>query len=66
MNFNEAVNLLKNAVKESNIKGQKHIDFSLVNVDEITEYEEAMKIVNESVVNNELTRDELLTKLGIK
>lgn len=61
----EAVSLLKKAVKYSNVKGQKHIDLSLVNADDLQLYERAMVTVQTAVSKGELTREQLNLKLGL-
>ena len=44
MDLNEAIELVKNAVKESHIDGQKHVDLSLVDASERPDYEKALLI----------------------
>lgn len=61
----QAIELLKDLVKESHIKGQKHIDFSLANSNELESYKQAMAKVIESVRNEELTDQELKESLGL-
>lgn len=66
MTFEEAIELLKKAVKESNIKNQPHIDLSLVNADDRPSYEKALVIANAEVLKGTLTKTELISKLGLK
>jgi len=61
----EAINLLKNAVKYSCIDNQKHLDFSLVTANKLDDYQRAMVVVNIAVENGELTKDELNNKIGL-
>jgi hypothetical protein len=61
----EAIKLLKQAVKLSNISNQNHVDFSLLTADKIDLFQNAMVVVNMAVENGEMTRDELNSKLGI-
>ena len=42
----KSIELLKDLVKESHIKGQKHIDFSLANATELEKYKQAMATSN--------------------
>jgi hypothetical protein len=63
--FEEALKLLKNAVKYSHLNNQKHLDFSLVNADLLDQYKKAMVIVKTAVAEGELTEIELKQKLGL-
>jgi len=64
-NFELAIEQLKKAVKFSDVKNQKHLDFSLVGALERRDYELAMMAVNKSILKGELTHTELLVKLGL-
>lgn len=63
--FDEAIQLLRNAVKYSTIENQKHIDLSLVNADERLEYQKALMVVQSAVSRGEFTQAEVNEKLGI-
>ncbi|EQC44157.1 hypothetical protein [Bacteriovorax sp. DB6_IX] len=63
--FEEAVKLLRNAVKYSNIKNQKHLDLSLINAKERLEYHKALMVVQSSVKRGELSQADLNEKLGL-
>jgi hypothetical protein len=65
LNTDEAIKILKCAVKNSNLSNQKHVDISLVNVDNIDMFQKAMVVVNMAVLNGEMTKNELNSKLGI-
>lgn len=65
LSFEEAVAILRNAVKTSHLDNQKHIDFSLVNANERDKYQKAMMVVNFAVTKGELTKEELQHKLGL-
>jgi hypothetical protein len=65
MNFDEAVKLLKNAVKFSHIDDQKHIDLTLVDASQRQTYQNALVIVNRKVAVGEMTREELRHTLGL-
>lgn len=65
MNFEEAVKLLKNAVKYSHIDEQKHIDLTLVDASQRPTYQNALVIVNRKVAVGEMTREELRHTLGL-
>lgn len=65
LNTDEAIKLLKSAVKYSNISNQKHVDISLVTADKIDTFQKAMVVVNMAILNGEMTKEELNSKLGI-
>lgn len=65
MTFEQAIDLLKKAVKESNIKNQPHIDLSLANAEDRPSFEKALVIANAEVLKGTLTKAELLSKLGL-
>lgn len=65
MNLNDAIALLKNAVKFSNIEGQKHIDLTLVDAGERGLYEKALAICRASVAQENIGEDELKKALGL-
>lgn len=64
-NFDEAVKMLRNAVKYSNIKNQKHLDLSLVNAKDRVDYQKALMVVQSSVSRGEISQAELNEKLGL-
>ncbi|MAF78256.1 MAG: hypothetical protein CME60_08840 [Halobacteriovoraceae bacterium] len=65
MNFEQAVALLKNAVKYSHIEGQKHIDLTLVDASERPEYQKALALCRAQVAQNLISEEELRDKLGL-
>lgn len=65
LSFDEAVHLLKKAVKFSEVKNQKHIDLSLCIANERPLYQKALMIVNLEVEKGTLTLDQLKVKLGL-
>ena len=65
MNFEEAVALLKNAVKFSHIEGQKHIDLSVVDAGERPEYQKALAICRAQVAQEKISEDDLNSLLGL-
>lgn len=65
MTLDEAVELLRRAVKWSEVKNQKHIDLSLCIADERPLYQKAMVIANMEVEKGTLTQDELKARLGL-
>ena len=60
-----AVYKLKDLVKESHIKGQKHIDLSLANAYDRDTYQEALLISRLAVENGEINEQELKELLGL-
>lgn len=64
--FDEAINLLKNAVKYSTIENQKHIDLTLVNASERVKYQMALVVVQASVASGAKTQSEVNEQLGLK
>lgn len=65
MNLDEAIKMLRNAVKDSHLENQKHIDLSLVDASERAEYEKALMYCQASVARGELTDEELKNRLGL-
>ena len=61
----KAINLLKDLVKESHIKGQMHIDMSLAPANKLEEYAQAMAVVRDSINKDELSEMELKSLLEI-
>ena len=65
MELDQAIDLLKNAVKTSHLPGQKHIDLSLVQADERADYEKALMICRSQVIAGTLTEQDLKLRLGL-
>lgn len=65
MSFEEAVKLVKRAVKDSHLTNQKHIDLTVIPASETKRYNEAMMILREKVNTGEMTEDQLKTTLGL-
>jgi hypothetical protein len=64
-NFDDAVKLLRNAVKYSNIKNQKHLDLSVINAKDRIDYQKALMVVQSSVARGEISQAEVNEKLGL-
>lgn len=58
MNAHQAIELLKKAVKESNIKNQKHIDLTLIPAHSRLQYLQAMKVLKDAVKLGQITKEE--------
>jgi len=64
-NLHQSINLLKDLVKESHIKGQMHIDFSLAPAQKIEHYKEALIVCRAAITNEEMTESKFKEYLGI-
>ncbi len=58
MEINQAIELLKRAVKYTGVIDQKHIDLSVVATEDRPKYEEALKVVQLAIKGGQITRDE--------
>jgi hypothetical protein len=65
LNFEQAVELLKNAIKYSNIEGQKHLDLSVVPASESERYQKALMITRQQVAQGLVSEDDLKHMLGL-
>lgn len=65
MTYEEAVKLLKTAVKYSHIDGQKHIDLTLVDASERPAYQSALAVCRAQVAQEIITEDDLKADLGL-
>ncbi len=65
MTLDAAITLLKKAVKWSEVKGQKHIDFSVCVANERPLMQEALMFAQMEVEKGTLTQDELKVRLGL-
>lgn len=65
MTLDDAVTLLKKAVKYSEVKNQKHIDLSICVAEERPLLQKALIITNIEVEKGTLTQDELKARLGL-
>ena len=60
-----AIDLLKDLVKESHIKGQMHIDLTLAPASRQEEYKTALLTIRQSISLGELTESEFKESLGL-
>lgn len=65
MTFEEAISLLKIAVKDSHLKNQPHIDLTLIKAEDRPRYEKALMVINSKVLKGEMKREELRGLLGL-
>ena len=63
--FLDAVLLLRNAVKDSHIANQKHIDLTIPMARELPRYEKALALVNAYVSAGKIDNEELKRRLGL-
>jgi len=66
MTLDEAITLLKKAVKWSEVKNQKHIDLSVCVAEERPLFQKALVIANIEVEKGTLTQDDLKIRLGLE
>lgn len=65
MSLDEAISLLKTAVKWSEVKNQKHIDLTLCVAHERPKFQRALAITSIEVEKGTLTQDQLKSRLGL-
>ena len=65
MTLDEAITILKNVVKYSEVKNQKHLDLTLVSAEERPLYQTALVVANLEVEKGTLSQDDLKSRLGI-
>jgi len=61
----QAINLLRNAVKHTGTIDQKHIDLTIVPNEKRPEYEKALVICQTSIKEGKISRDEFLAKVHL-
>ena len=65
MTLDEAITILRKAVKWSEVKGQKHIDLSICIAEERPLFQAALVVTNTEVEKGTLTQDDLKIRLGL-
>lgn len=63
--INQYIQLLRNAVKDSHLDRQKHIDLSLTMATDRPRYEDALKQLRLAVRDGLITEEDLKKKLGL-
>ncbi len=58
MELNQAIELLKRAVKYTGVIDQKHIDLSVVPTEERSKFEAALKVVQMAISEGQIKREE--------
>ena len=66
MPYQEAVAVLKKAVKFSNIDNQKHLDLTLVDPAERATLQKALMFVKAMIVRGEITDAQFKTDVGLE
>jgi hypothetical protein len=65
MNIEDAIELVKKAVKESHLNNQRHVDLSLCTADKRADTQEALVFLQAKVAKGEMSDIELKEKLGL-
>lgn len=65
MELDQALELLKNIVKENGTNDQKHLDLGLVSVDERPLYEKALRVAKLAVHKGKITQDEFCHRIQL-
>ncbi len=66
MSLDQAIELLKNAVKYTGTIEQKHIDLTIVPADKRALYEKAMAICQISINDGKISKDEFLRRVHLE
>jgi hypothetical protein len=66
MSLDQAIDLLKNAVKYTGTIEQKHIDLTIVPADKRALYEKAMAICQVSIQDGKISKDEFLRRVHLE
>lgn len=65
MDLDAAIEILKNAVKYTGTIDQKHIDLTLVPIQERPKYEKALVVSQLSIKEGKISRDEFLRRVHL-
>lgn len=65
MELEQAIQLLKNVVKDNGTNDQKHIDLTLIPVSEKDKYEKALVVAQMAIIEGKITKDEFLRQIHI-
>jgi len=65
MNLDEAIQILKKAVKHTGTIDQKHIDLTVVPANERGIYEKALAVSQMSIKDGKITRDDFMRRVNL-
>lgn len=65
MDLNQAIDLLKNAVKHTGTIDQKHIDLTIVPADQRSLYEKALAVAQLAIKDGKIGREEFLSRVRL-
>lgn len=65
MELEEAIKLLKRAVKYPGTIDQKHIDLTIIPVEEHAKFEQAMQVSQASIKEGKMSREEFNRRVGL-
>lgn len=65
MHLDQAIELLRNAVKNNSTNGDNHIDLTLVRADVRPQYEEALKVAQLAIHKGVITKDDFLHRIQV-
>jgi hypothetical protein len=65
MELNDAIKLIKGAVKNNSTTGNNHIDLGLAPANKREEYEKALVIIKLSILKGEISQDEFAARVHL-
>ena len=65
MDLQQAIELLKKAVKNNGTNDQKHIDFTLVPALEKPTYEKALIVAKMAIMEGKISQDEFMSRVHL-
>ena len=63
--LDEAIRLLKKAVKHTGTINQKHIDLSIVPAVELPKYENALKVSQMAIKDGKISKEEFMRRMDL-
>ncbi len=66
MDLDQAINLLKNAVKGSAVEEQNHIDLSVIPADQLPKYQKALMISQMAIREGKITKDDFNRRVRLE
>lgn len=65
MELDQAIEILKKAVKFSAVEDQKHLDLSVIPADEKPKYQEALMVSQLAIKAGKITKDEFMRRVHL-